>query len=522
MEVSEEELSKTNRKIKANILTVSGATGLGVVVGLVFEIIAVGKVGLSGSGDAYFIAYSLPPFFLALTANAQVVFTTAFAKQSSAATNDHDLFSLTNCSLTFCGLLAVLATILVVLFARPIILMLSPGSESAVQEEAEVILRILAWLPALTLPGCVGSALLASHEKFLVSSTQNLTRYSVATLFVIANPWSLSAANCLASGLVLGVLVQVVVVFVACYFQMGYAPRIRLGFSDPKIRSILQTLVVVSPSVVIRYLPTYAQRVIGSFLPQGSIAAIAIASRFQGPATTVFLGSITTATLPRLSSLLAHRNSPAIRDLIGMTWHRLNLVSIPLVALLVSLNTPLLRLLFERGRVGSQDIILIAPIAIAFNLGLLFRGHLSLSSEYFIAANKRRTVLFIYAAITVLELLFQFLFVLIFGLVGIGIAFSLSLTIVAFFSNRKIGSEHQLSFVGAMTKDWYPLAVGAIIGVLAYFTYQVVSASFPGPSIPSEFARLTGICFVAFVAYYVICVFFKKQPADACVAEQSQ
>ncbi len=169
-----------------------------------------------------------------------------------------------------------------------------------------------------------------------------------------------------------------------------------------------------------------------AMLPAGSVSALVYANRFVSVVLALVAGAVSTAIVPYISRLVAHRDWAACRHTIR-TWVRLTaLVSAPIAVLLIAGARPLVRVAYQHGRFGAHDTTVVAAVLAMYAVQIPF--YVTSRVYYRLIVAMRRTDLVLYCGMINLGLDIVLNLVLMhwFGVAGIALATSLW-TVSTFF-----------------------------------------------------------------------------------------
>ena len=169
-----------------------------------------------------------------------------------------------------------------------------------------------------------------------------------------------------------------------------------------------------------------------AMLAAGSVSALVYANRFVSVVLTLLAGAVSTAIVPHISRLVAHRDWVGCRHTIR-TWVRLTaLVSAPIAVLLIAGARPLVRVAYQHGRFGTHDTTVVAAVLAMYAVQIPFYVTSRVYYRFIVAM--RRTDLVLYCGMINLGLDIVLNLVLMhwFGVAGIALATSLW-TVSTFF-----------------------------------------------------------------------------------------
>jgi putative peptidoglycan lipid II flippase len=169
-----------------------------------------------------------------------------------------------------------------------------------------------------------------------------------------------------------------------------------------------------------------------AMLPAGSISALVYASRFVSVVLTLLSGAISTAVVPYLSRMIAHRDWAGCRHTLR-TWARLTaLVSAPIAVLLIVGAHLLIRVTLQHGAFGPADTAVVTRVLAMYAIQIPFFA-CSRVFYRFIVAMRRTDLVFYCGAINLgLDVVLNLVLMRWFGVAGIALATSLW-TVSTFF-----------------------------------------------------------------------------------------
>jgi putative peptidoglycan lipid II flippase len=294
-----------------------------------------------------------------------------------------------------------------------------------------------------------------------------------------------------AYGVVLGAAAQ----FLIQYLALGPAGRDRkrwrfrprIDHRDPNYRRVVRLSgPIVVESLAIRA-ALVSDRMVGSLLPEGSIAALGYSFRLcQLPFALVALG-LGRVVLP----ILVEQNTLQDRDAFLRTFRvglrLLFLMILPAVVLLLVLREPLVRVVYQRGHFTAEHTAMVSWALLFHSLGLLGMGAMSMIARVFYALQETRTpvvVTFVRSGVNIVlnfTLAFTFL-----RHGGVALAGSLSFSIGAILLYRllrrrlaRAGIRLDLGTARRALVGY--VAAAGVMALVARATYSRLSLLWPQP-----------------------------------------
>jgi len=413
-----------NVKIVKNTLTISTFNVLGLVSGVGADMILAARFGLSREMDALFIALTLPQLLFAILFSAgNAVLVPAFA-HARAARGRESAWGLFNATVTLALLLFALLSALGVLASPCILSAIAPGLAVPTRALAIRLSRIVFWmiLPAGVIQ--VMGAMLNSEQRFAAPAALNFVQYSViiACAWLGVPRWGITTV---AVGYVVAAGLQLLMLGFSLW-RIGGRYHPTLNLQDAELRTIGRLLWPTLVQGGISQGNVLFERAFASFLPPGSITALGYARRVLRAVSDIFLDSVSTAALPRLSALSAASDKPGIEDAIAFSVKLSVFLPLPVVTLLTFLNVPLIRVAFQRGAFDASATQITAGLMALYVLGVLPAAAAQMVILAFYAMRDTLTPLYLRVLTLAVNLVFDAALIRVLGPYGLALSLLLA------------------------------------------------------------------------------------------------
>ncbi len=152
----------------------------------------------------------------------------------------------------------------------------------------------------------------------------------------------------------------------------GYRFRLRWHGMNQATREVAGQYGPVLLSSVVASGGLLVDQSMAAMLIAGSVSALVYANRFVSVVLTLLAGAVSTAIVPYLSRMIAHRDWAGCRHTLR-TWVRLTaLVSVPIAALLIAGARPLVRVALQHGQFGPRDTAAVASVLAMYAIQIPF------------------------------------------------------------------------------------------------------------------------------------------------------
>lgn len=357
--------------------TVGGLTALSRLAGFARDVLTAAILGAGPIADAFFVALKLPNFFRRVTAEGAFsvsfvpLYTEALEKEGR---EQADNFAGNAMVIMFWILLAF--TIVVMIAMPLVILMIAPGfSDDPERFNLSVTLSRITfpYLLMMSVASLLGGVLNA-HGRFAPFAAAPIF-FNLALIGALVLAWKYQSA---AYALAMGVLVAGVLQFFLLYIFIR-RENIKLPIGRPRFDDRIKKLFrLMGPGVIgagIMQINLFADMIIGSFLPVGSIAYLYYADRLNQLPLGIVGIAVGTALLPMLSRAMAKvekegQDDGSAQDLFNRALEYCLLLALPASAALAVMPLTLITVLFERGAFTSTDSAVTAQILACYSIGL--------------------------------------------------------------------------------------------------------------------------------------------------------
>jgi putative peptidoglycan lipid II flippase len=375
-------MSETKEKSLAKISGIVGiATLISKVFGLVREQLVAAAFGIGTVVNAYSYAYVIPGFLLILLGGINGPFHSALISVLSKR-DKKDAAPLVETVTTLVSLILIIVAILLFIFAGISIDILAPGLQTDVREMAILQLQIMAPLAVFAGLIGIGFGTLNAANVYWLPSISPL--FSSVTLVIgvgfllwflgdkIDAPEYVKLGSVVLAGTTLlgGILQWLVQLIPQSKAGMG---KLRLRF-DWKIPGVMDVIKVMGPATLssgMLHINVYTDLYFASY-----IANAAAAMRYANFIVLTPLGIISNMILvpfmPVFSRLTAPENWPDLKLRIRQGLLLTALTMLPLTAIFIALSVPIVKVIYERGMFKSDASAIVAPVLMAYGVGMFF------------------------------------------------------------------------------------------------------------------------------------------------------
>src|SRR5215218_7912577 len=436
--------------ILRSVLSISAATVLSRATGYARWMAQAAVLANGLVADAYSASILLPSLIYELFLGGILysIFIPVLVDRITAH-GEEDARRLTNALFTLVLPLMLVLSVLVIIFARPIVQTvtnwqsaesLSSVEAGEIQDLAVFFFRIFILQMFFYGISTIGTGVLQAHRRFFLPTfapvLNNLMVIAsfVAYHFLRQNDQRL-ALFVLAFGVTAGVAVMALAL-VPTMLALGYRPRPQFGHP-----ALIPTARLAGPMVVL-VAASVAFQAFGVYLATQfkAVAQLNYAFAVFSLPYGIFVVAIATALMPELSERHARGDEEGYRDTFSFGLRTLVFVVVPSVVGMTALSNPIIGMLYQRGQFDAQDTAGVATLLVAYSVGLLGYSAYFFLVRAFYSRQNTKTPALLNVVIFLLYAALAYGLSRIFGVVGVVLALSLAyavLAVLGLFATRR-------------------------------------------------------------------------------------
>jgi putative peptidoglycan lipid II flippase len=183
-------------------------------------------------------------------------------------------------------------------------------------------------------------------------------------------------------------------------------------------------------------------QVMASQLPAGSVSTLRYAFRINDLPIQVVIMAISKAIFPFISKQAIEKDYKGLQDIFNRSLTLLGFITFPIIALVGLFSLDIVALLLQRGAFDAYATQQTAQTLVFYNIGLFFAAYAFINGAFHCALKNTKPLLYLGFLSLVLNILFNFIFMHIWGVQGIALSTSVTLGIVCtvffFLLKRKL------------------------------------------------------------------------------------
>jgi putative peptidoglycan lipid II flippase len=462
--------------ILRSVLSISVATVLSRATGYARWMAQAAALGAGYVADAYTAAFILPGLIYELFMGGILysIFIPVLVDRITKV-GEEDARRLTNALFTLVLPLMMVLSVAGIVFARPLVLLvtdwqsgLSPAEAERTLDLAVLFFRIFILQIFFYGISTISTGVLQAHRHFFLPTfAPALNNLMVVASFVayalLVGYGQTLAFYVLAIGVTAGVAVMALAL-VPTMWSLGYRPRPQFGHP-----ALLPTARLAGPMVVL-VAASVGFQLFGAYLATGfeALSELNYAFTIFSLPYGVFVVAIATALMPELSEKHSLRDADGYRETFSFGIRTMVFVVIPSAVGMISLSEPIVGLLYERGNFDAGDTEAVSRLLVVFAAGLLGYSVYFYLVRAFYSRQNTKTPALLNVVIFVLYAVLAYGLSRVLGVTGVVLALSIAYAVLAILglaaTHQEIGLIEGRRLLRSLLKS---LAAGTAMYVVA-------------------------------------------------------
>ena len=454
-------------KTLKNIILILACTIVGKLLSYVWEAVLAAKLGTSDQADAFYMTTSVfTILYPILDIGIWKVFLPIYKKLATNEEEKANSFASTALTAFLC-ISAVLVVFLLV-FAKPIVMIIAPGFSPDKKALTTYYLRISAPSYFLMASASVIGAVLECHGRFFGSQLRQIGTHAskIIYLFVLYKYIGIYAALTAA---LIGSIVRLIIQLPFINWGWKYKPDFRFG--DPNVRDMLKGLPSVGLTVAIANINELIDKMIASGAHGGAVSCLNYGNKLVNVFSGMVSSAIVTAVYPTMIQHIAKNEDEKLRSLVNKSISALIFVIVPVSAFCILFSGDIVSAAFERGAFTPADTVLTGSVFLGYAAGMLFTAIAAVITSVFYGYGNTKINLMISVLNIALNVVFDLILYRFLGIMGLAIATSISAAICLVVSLILLKKYIRLGYRRLLTELIKVLLISAVSVIPAYVLF---------------------------------------------------
>lgn len=513
-------VARANKKLTLQLAAtlLAGSTLISSLLGLFRDRLFNAQYLGTAAGDAYTVAFTVPDFmyFILVSGALSVTFIPVF-NQRLASGNRKSAWELSTSVLNLMALATLVASILIMIFAEPLVAyVVGPGLDEAGRSLAVSLMRVVAINPFIFAIATVISSMQQAVGRFsffaLAPTIYNVGIIIGITVFthgINLFGWQIFDGGVMgvALGVVLGSILQLLVSVIGLT-GMGFDYRFKIYWRNKGFRKVLSLLPARSLDQGIDYVNSIVETNLASRMATGTVRAYQQATTLHMVPINLIGVAISTAAFPKMTERLNQGRPDLFKKELQSVLRVVIWLALPVATITYFARGYLANFVYNGGSSSISDILGVLAVAI------LFRSVYHIASRSFYAQQDTKTPLYISLVSVGLNifLAIALAFWMDWGIMGVAMAAAIAsiIEVVILFSIMSIRLKGLFDIVFAQAVARMMSATG-FMAIVTYAMVLWLPLQGGEQSFFTTFPSFALIAAVSMASYVLICKLLKLE-----------
>lgn len=415
--------------LRSPTLKVMLLTFVGMLLGLLADILIAAKLGTSISADALIIALSLPRISDIVWREGTRFSLVPLFLQYKDKANEQEYNRFVSGIVNLSLVVGLLIALVLAIFAPLIVIGLAPGFSSEGRSEAAFLLQASAPMALFAPPIAVLSVVLNSQKRFSVVALRNAAAPALVVA-AIAFTWNFKNISLwVALAYSVGFAAFFVMVFIDA-FKAGHQHQWKAWVSKEDLSSLWEAGFLPTFGFILRQMANLIRsQLLPSLVGVGGVSMLYFAMRVVSAAQTLLGISIATTSLPAMTEDDLAGKKSRLGSALRRNLKSALLITVPATLFIALFNQQIIEGLYGRGSFGEASIQQTSDVFLWFGMGLVFACIIPLLEAGLYAQRKYLLLFYTMVSMSFVGVFMSWLFLQWQGLAGIAMGASLMLVI---------------------------------------------------------------------------------------------
>lgn len=411
-----------NKTVK-NVGIILGCSVAAKILSYLWEAILAAFLGATDQADAFYMTTSIfGILYPILDLGIWKVFLPTY-KSKLVENKEKKAEDIANTAVTLFLILSVALVLFLIVFAKPLVALMAPGFDPEKRKITVHYLKLSAPAYLLMATASVVGAMLQSREKFLGSQIREIGTHvsKIVFIFIFYRFFGIYAA---VTAMIVGSVFRLIIQLPFINWKWKF--RLNFDFKDPDIAPMIKGLPSVAITATIAHINSLIDKIIASGTVSGAVSCLNYGNKLLHVFSGTISTAIATAVYPSIIQHIAKREEDKLQVLLKNVFCALMFFTIPISIFCFLFSTELVTVAFQRGAFDADATTLTAGVFVGYCLGMLFLAVTTVITNVFYGFGDTKISMYVSIVEIVLNILFNLLFVRLWGVTGLAYATSVS------------------------------------------------------------------------------------------------
>jgi len=463
--------------------------------------------------DIFWAAFSLPDliFQIIILGALSVAFIPVFTEHFENKGKE-DAFEMARAVLSVSLSIFILLTILIYIFAKPLISsFIAPGFSPDKQAQVVELTRVILFGQVILVFGSFFIGISQSFQRFIIPALSPIF-YNLGIILGIVFLSKSFGIMGAAYGVVIGAFLHAAVQL-PLVWSLGFRFKFPLKFFHPGVKEIVRLMSVRTLGLAAEQINEKIGLALATLASIGSVTYLTFAQHLQVVPIGLFGATLAQAALPVLSSERVRGRMDEFKITILTTLHQILFLTLPATAILIVIRIPVVRLVFGASRFDWEATVLTGATLAFLSVGLAAQAISLLLVRGFYALKDTRTPVIVSLIVVALNISLSLYLIMVLKLDvwSIGIANSAAAITSAILLFLTLHFKVEKFNLKAVLIPFSKMLMATVImGVALYVPIKLLDQVIFDTTRTVNLLALTGLSSVFALSVYVLLVRFMK------------
>lgn len=502
-------------KVAKTTVLIMALTIFSKFLGLIREQVLASAYGTGMYADIYVTAMKMPTvLFAAIGGAIATSLVPIYSKINEKEGFDKAQSFISNLT-NIVSILGLAMVILGIVFAEPLVKLFAIGFEGEKLAITVKFVRIILWAIIFIGLNNIIMGYLQLNNNFttpaLIGIPYNLIIIASIILSIKTSPYVLIIGSLLA-------LASQVLFQVPAIKRTGFKYNAKVDLKDKNVREMILLVLPVLIGVGVEQVNTLVDGTLASTFGDGVVSAFNYANRLYGFVSAIFVTSILSVVYPLMAKSLAADDDLAFKSSIRKTMNIIIMFIIPICVGTMVLSSPIVKVLFQRGKFDVQDTIMTSNILTIYIMGIIAFSLRHVMSRAFYSLHDTKTPMINGTISIVVNILLNLILAKYLGYIGIAIATTIAafIGLILFIISlcKKIGDFGGKNILMTSMKS---IISAAIMGIVTNISYNYVS-NIIGLGTVNELLTLVLSIAIGTIVYGVLIILLRVEEVNLVIS----
>ncbi|CEQ25151.1 virulence factor MviN [[Clostridium] sordellii] len=405
-------------------------TALIMILGVFCKVIGFGRdqaltalYGINGYGGIYLAVSSIPDIIFALVGTCIITTFIPMHYEIKSIDGEERANKFLNNVFNITIVVSFFITLFGMIFPDILVKVFAMGLKGSQFNTAVKFTQILMIGGFFTGISGVITAFLNINEEFVIPTIVSLpfNIISIVSIFISIKTSPYVMVIGISIGLISKFLIQIIYAY-----KKGYRYKFKIDIKDKYLRKMMILLIPILIGVAVNQVNSAVDNSMATNFGVGCVSAISYAGKLNSFIMGIFTVSLTSVIYPKLSELLVDKNKDGFVSIITKSINLVIIFILPVSAGAIILSSPIVSILFEKGRFDSNATYMTALALSGYSVGMIAYSLRDILGKIFYSLKDTKTPMINGIIAVILNIIMDIYFSKVFGYAGLTLATSIS------------------------------------------------------------------------------------------------